>query len=110
MHLRYRAPALAAALLLVGACAWLGGMTSNAGVWASSQPDSVAVRHHPSPTPTATPPPPTPTPTPPPTPRPTPAPTPPPTPPPTPAPTPSPTPAATHAPVAHPPGTTALRT
>ena len=75
MHLRHRARALAAAILLVGACGWLGGMTWNSGAWASSQTGSVAARPHPSPTPTATSPPPTPKPTPPPTPNPTPPPT-----------------------------------
>jgi len=79
MHLRNRARALAAALLVVGACGWVSGMTWNSGAWASSQTGSVAARPHPSPTPTATPPPPTPKPTPPPTPKPTPPPAPPPT-------------------------------
>ena len=102
MHLRHRARALTAALLVISACGWAGGMTSNAGVWASSQTDTVAARHHPSPTPTATPPPPTPKPTPPPTPRPTPSPAPVPTPTPTPPPTATPAPTATATPATAP--------
>jgi hypothetical protein len=108
MHLRHRARALVAALLIVGACGWVSGMTWNGGAWASSQTGDVAARPHPSPKPTPTPPP-TPRPTPPPTPKPTPPPTPPPTPVPTPNPTPPPTgtpaPTASATPAAHPGGT-----
>src|SRR5439155_15081624 len=109
MHLRHRARALGAAMLVVGACGWLSGMTWNSGAWASSQTGTVAARPHPSPTPTATSPPPTPKPTPPPTPKPTPPPTPRPTPAPSPEPTPNPTPPPTSTPPPTVPGGAATR-
>jgi hypothetical protein len=94
MDLRRRGLTLAAALVLILACAALGGVVVVGGAWASSPPTVEPMRTHPTPTPSGTAKPtPTPRPTPTPTPRPTPTPTPRPTPTPTPVATPEPTPA-----------------
>lgn len=96
MDLGRRGLALAAAMLLVGTCGYLGSAGDVRGALISPVE---AARPHPTPTPTPTPKPtPTPVPTPVATPGPTPPPTPQPTPPPTPPPTPVPTPDATPVP------------
>jgi len=96
MHLRQRARALAAALLVVGACAWITGVIGAGGAWAATTSD-VAVAKRPPPKPSPTP---TPTPAPTPTRPPPPTATPIATPPPTAAPPPPPVSASTAAPAA----------